>query len=169
MNRSNLLCAEPKFLTRSRGAVRNCVSKPTNNAKCGRRDSPIFVDHRCARCPQKSGQSLSRLPNSGIFYLALAVVALVSIANLQLCASSAFAAEESCDCCGQQVSISGDFVHRKDSTSVAIEGVKVYCSVSRGNHRTKFHDQHRASACGQIYPCHRRSGNTGGQAGRKGV
>ena len=35
---------------------------------------------------------------------------------------NASAAEESCSSCGQQVSISGDFSHRKDADTVAIEG-----------------------------------------------
>jgi beta-glucosidase len=65
----------------------------------------------------------SRLPSSVCSPLALAVLSLISIASPRLCASFAFAAEENCDSCKQQVSVSGDFAHRKDNASVAIQGV----------------------------------------------
>ncbi|MGO9476373.1 MAG: glycoside hydrolase family 3 C-terminal domain-containing protein [Limisphaerales bacterium] len=54
--------------------------------------------------------------------MALAVIFAVSLTSLWLCAPAAFAADEICASCGQQVSISGDFVHRKDNASVTIEG-----------------------------------------------
>src|SRR5579871_5125300 len=38
--------------------------------------------------------------------------------------SAAFSAEESCSECNQQVSISGDFGHRKSDASVTIEGTE---------------------------------------------
>jgi beta-glucosidase len=63
-----------------------------------------------------------RLSGSPCSPLTLAIVSLVSLASLQLRASSAFAAQESCDSCGQQVSIRGDFVHRKDDAAVAVQG-----------------------------------------------
>jgi beta-glucosidase len=44
------------------------------------------------------------------------------LAGLLLSASAAFAADEICASCGPQVSVSGDFAHRKDNASVAIEG-----------------------------------------------
>jgi beta-glucosidase len=43
----------------------------------------------------------------------------MTLGNLEFCAS---AADEVCASCGQQVSISGDFVHRKDRLTVTIEG-----------------------------------------------
>ncbi|HXS68508.1 MAG TPA: glycoside hydrolase family 3 C-terminal domain-containing protein [Candidatus Polarisedimenticolia bacterium] len=39
-----------------------------------------------------------------------------------VCISSAFAAEESCASCGQQVSITGDFTHRKSDGSITVQG-----------------------------------------------
>jgi beta-glucosidase len=51
----------------------------------------------------------------------LAIVSL-SLATLWLSVSAAFAADEGCASCGQQVSVSGDFAHQKDDASVAIEG-----------------------------------------------
>jgi beta-glucosidase len=47
---------------------------------------------------------------------------ILSVASLWLSASTAFATDETCATCGQQVSISGDFTHRKDNASVAVEG-----------------------------------------------
>jgi beta-glucosidase len=43
-------------------------------------------------------------------------------ACLSAMASAALAADEICASCGQQVSVSGDFTHRKDNASIAIEG-----------------------------------------------
>ncbi len=54
--------------------------------------------------------------------MALAVRSLVGVASLCLSAPAAFAADEICAACGQQVGVSGDFAHRKDNASVAIEG-----------------------------------------------
>ena len=64
----------------------------------------------------------ARLPAFGGFPGPLALAALASLACLGLGASPAFAAEEICASCGQQVSLSGDFTHRKDDASVTIEG-----------------------------------------------
>ena len=50
------------------------------------------------------------------------MVSSVSLACLWLGVPGAFAADEICASCGQQVSLSGDFAHRKDNASVAIEG-----------------------------------------------
>ena len=77
----------------------------------------------------------SRLPSSGCSSLALAVVLLVSIVILQVCASVAFADQENCNCSSvdHQVSISGDFVHRKDDASVMIEGA--------GNNAAAFREE----------------------------
>ena len=42
--------------------------------------------------------------------------------GLLFSASITFAADEICASCGQQVSVSGSFTHRKDNPSVVIEG-----------------------------------------------
>jgi beta-glucosidase len=44
------------------------------------------------------------------------------LAGLLAAASTTFAADEICGTCGQQVSVSGDFAHRKDRPAVTIEG-----------------------------------------------
>jgi len=49
----------------------------------------------------------------------LAVFSLMFVTSLPLCAS---AAEESCASCGQQVSLSGDFTHRKDDPAITVQG-----------------------------------------------
>ena len=54
--------------------------------------------------------------------MALAVISAILLTSVWLCAPAAFAADEICASCGQQVSISGDFAHRKDNASVTIEG-----------------------------------------------
>jgi beta-glucosidase len=54
--------------------------------------------------------------------IALAAIVAVSITSVWLCAPAAFAADEICTSCGRQVSIAGDFAHRKDNASVTIEG-----------------------------------------------
>jgi beta-glucosidase len=46
----------------------------------------------------------------------------LSLATLGLSISAAFAADEGCASCSQQVSVTGDFAHRKANASVAIEG-----------------------------------------------
>jgi beta-glucosidase len=51
----------------------------------------------------------------GILFLAFATALWIS-------ERAAFAADEICASCGQQVSINGDFSHRKDNASVTIEG-----------------------------------------------
>jgi beta-glucosidase len=50
------------------------------------------------------------------------VAAVLAVASLWLGAVAGFAADEICASCGHQVSISGDFTHRKDAPSVTIEG-----------------------------------------------
>ena len=49
-------------------------------------------------------------------------MSLGCIASLWLSVPAAFAADEICASCGQAVSISGDFAHRKEDASVAIGG-----------------------------------------------
>jgi len=65
--------------------------------------------------------------------MTLAVMSLVSGANPGLSVPAAFAAEESCASCGQQVSLRGDFAHRKDDASVTIQGVT--------NNAAAFHEE----------------------------
>jgi beta-glucosidase len=55
-------------------------------------------------------------------FTSLAIVFLVSAASLWLSVPAASAADEVCSSCSQQVTLSGEFVHRKDSPSVTIEG-----------------------------------------------
>ena len=62
-----------------------------------------------------------KLPGTGNLPLALAIISL-SFASLWLSVSPAQAAEEVCVSNGQQVKVSGDFVHRRERTSVTIEG-----------------------------------------------
>jgi beta-glucosidase len=52
----------------------------------------------------------------------VAAISLMTLGSLWFSAPAAFAADEICASCGQQVSVSGDFAHRKDSASVTIEG-----------------------------------------------
>ena len=61
------------------------------------------------------------LPSSGSYPIALAIISL-SLATLWLSVSAAIAADEGCASCSQQVSVTGDFAHRKANASVAIEG-----------------------------------------------
>jgi beta-glucosidase len=68
-------------------------------------------------------KNVSRLKGSGFASVALLAICATTLMGLWLCAPAAFAADELCSSCGQQVSISGDFTHRKDSASVSIEGV----------------------------------------------
>lgn len=53
---------------------------------------------------------------------ASALLVLVSAASLWLSVPAASAADEVCSSCSQQVTLSGEFVHRKDDPSVVIEG-----------------------------------------------
>jgi len=52
----------------------------------------------------------------------VAAISLMTLGNLALLVLDASAGEESCATCGQQVTLSGDFAHRKDNASVTIEG-----------------------------------------------
>jgi beta-glucosidase len=56
-----------------------------------------------------------------LFPLTAAGFVLMS-ANIWLLVPAAAAADETCVSCGEEVSISGDFTHRKDDPSVAVEG-----------------------------------------------
>jgi len=50
------------------------------------------------------------------------VICLMTLGTLWLFVPEASAVEETCVSCGQQVSVTGDFAHRKDNASVVIEG-----------------------------------------------
>ena len=60
-------------------------------------------------------------------------MSLVSVLNSGLLVPAAAGADETCASCGQQVSVSGDFAHRKDDASVTIEGAT--------NHAGAFHEE----------------------------
>ncbi len=62
------------------------------------------------------------IPRIGVLAIAPAVICVVSLASLGLRAPAAWAAEEGCPSCKYQVSIKGDFTHRKDNAAVALEG-----------------------------------------------
>jgi beta-glucosidase len=59
---------------------------------------------------------------SHILYPLTAAGFVLMSANLWLLVPATAAADETCASCGQQVSVSGDFAHRKDDASVTIEG-----------------------------------------------
>jgi beta-glucosidase len=54
--------------------------------------------------------------------VSLALAVLGAIAALCSGVPAVFAAEENCAACGQLVSVSGDFAHRKDDSAVAVQG-----------------------------------------------
>ena len=58
---------------------------------------------------------------------------LLSAATMWLSAPAAFAADERCAKCGQEVSVSGEFAHSKYDESVTIEGA--------GNDAAAFHEE----------------------------
>ncbi len=60
-----------------------------------------------------------RLKGHGFFSTASLVVSVMALTSLWFCAA---VADEICASCGQQVSVSGDFAHRKNDASVTIEG-----------------------------------------------
>jgi len=76
--------------------------------------------HRKTESPLR--RPARRLGNGGMS-LFLAVLALVVFVNMWLTTSAVLAVDERCDSCSHQVSITGDFTHRKDEASVAIQGV----------------------------------------------
>jgi beta-glucosidase len=61
-------------------------------------------------------------PTTGSTFVSLALLFVVSTASLWLSVPAAWAADEVCSSCSQQVTLSGEFVHRKDRPSMAIEG-----------------------------------------------
>src|SRR5665213_3407570 len=52
----------------------------------------------------------------------ITVICLMTLVSLWFSAPAAFAADETCSSCGPDVRVNGDFVHRKDNDSVAIQG-----------------------------------------------
>ena len=46
----------------------------------------------------------------------------MTLGNFSHFVSNSLAADEICAACGQEVSITGDFAHRKDNASITIEG-----------------------------------------------
>ncbi|MGA2175466.1 MAG: glycoside hydrolase family 3 N-terminal domain-containing protein, partial [Verrucomicrobiota bacterium] len=63
-----------------------------------------------------------QLPGRRSLPLLVAAISLMTVGGLWFSESAASAAEESCAACGRQVSVNGDFAHRKDNASVTIEG-----------------------------------------------
>ncbi len=92
---------------------------PVTNLMFGQTDIPVI--HREPELPSH-GAVQGNLSGSRSLSMALAVIFVVSLTSIWLCAPAAFAADEICASCGQQVSVSGDFAHHKDSASVTIEG-----------------------------------------------
>lgn len=73
------------------------------------------------------------LSRSGGFSLAPALLFVVWLASVGLWAPVTFADEETCASCGQDVSLSGDFAHRKDAATIPIEGA--------ANNAAAFHEE----------------------------
>jgi beta-glucosidase len=73
-----------------------------------------------------TGKSPTRQPGNratgSTFVSGVVLLAVAAAANLWLSAPVALAADEVCSSCGQQVTLAGEFTHRKDNPSVAIEG-----------------------------------------------
>jgi len=92
---------------------------PVTNLTFGQTDIPVI--RREPELPSR-GAAQGNLSGPRSLSMALAVIFAVSLTSMWLCAPAAFAADEICASCGQQVSISGDFAHRKDNASVTIEG-----------------------------------------------
>ena len=88
----------------------------------------VAFDHSDAPAPRRHADFPAResahcqLPVRRRFSTLVAAISLMTLGSLWFSAPAAFAADEICASCGQQVSVSGDFAHRKDNASVAIEG-----------------------------------------------
>jgi beta-glucosidase len=76
------------------------------------------------RVPEPALRRLTRpgWQRYGRLALALAFVSVVSVTNPRLSVPAAFAVDETCSACGQDVRVNGEFAHRKDNASVAITG-----------------------------------------------
>jgi beta-glucosidase len=66
--------------------------------------------------------ALCQQPVRRRFSTLVAAISLMTLGSLWFSVPVASAIEESCASCSQQVSVSGDFAHRKDNASVSIEG-----------------------------------------------
>ena len=75
----------------------------------------VFFDHATHRRPETG------LTIAGRLIMTLAGILLLSLMGLSFSVSSALAAEETCVSCNQQVSVIGDFAHRKDSARITIQ------------------------------------------------
>jgi beta-glucosidase len=62
------------------------------------------------------------IPFTRSILVSTVVLSLLVVADQLFSVSATFAAEEICDSCSHQVSLSGDFTHRRDDASVAIQG-----------------------------------------------
>jgi beta-glucosidase len=62
------------------------------------------------------------IPSTRSIFVSLAFLSLLAVASQLFSDSVTSAAEEICDSCSHQVSLSGDFTHRKDDASVEIQG-----------------------------------------------
>ena len=71
--------------------------------------------------PAQSGQR-QRSVRRSFSKFGAAIFLTMILGGLWFSGSAALAADEICATCGQQVSVSGDFAHRKDDVSVVIEG-----------------------------------------------
>jgi hypothetical protein len=72
-------------------------------------------------CLAQSGQRPGSVRRSFSKFGAAIFLTMI-LGGLWFSGSAALAADEICATCGQQVSVSGDFAHRKDDVSVVIEG-----------------------------------------------
>ncbi len=73
------------------------------------------------------------IPLAGSVFISAAALFILSLTSQSFFGSVAFADEETCASCGQEVRASGDFTHRKDNASVAIEGA--------ANNAKAFHEE----------------------------
>jgi beta-glucosidase len=71
--------------------------------------------------------AVAKLRSFSVVFAAFAVLSLTFFAGVPV----VFAADEGCATCGQQVSISGDFAHRKDAETVTIEGAGANAALFR--------------------------------------
>jgi beta-glucosidase len=92
---------------------------PVTYLTFGQTDTPVIC--REPALPSR-GAAQGNLSGPQSLTIALAAIFAVSLTGMWLCTPAAFAADEACASCGQQVSIGGDFAHRKDNASVTIEG-----------------------------------------------
>src|SRR5665213_1435343 len=90
--------------------LKHMASDRSDAAACPKSNFPSRESTQCQRPVRRSFSKL------------VAAISLMTLAGLWFSGTAAFAADEICASCGQQVSVSGDFAHRKDNASVTIEG-----------------------------------------------